>query len=132
MTHPMQGRSLSEVSHAIVESWSPETCHATPEFVAAGRPGDRTRGQCGTSALVLQDWLGGTLLVADVCVEGKLIGVHYWNRLPVGTEVDLTQDQFQPGETLSKPREVTRPPGLPRKGVDAYLLLASRVGTVLG
>jgi hypothetical protein len=46
-------------------------------------------GQCAVTALVVQDYLGGELLQSHV--QGIS---HYWNRLPDGTEVDLTRDQF--------------------------------------
>ena len=80
---------------------------------------------------MLQDCLGGDLLMADVCVDGKKIGVHYWNRLPEGTVIDLTSDQFQPGEELTDPCEVNRPPGPPKKGAEAYHLLSRRVQALL-
>ena len=46
-------------------------------------------GQCAVTALVVQDFLGGELIRAFVCGES-----HYWNRLPDGSELDLTADQF--------------------------------------
>jgi hypothetical protein len=125
-------RSLEDVQRAIVASWSPETAHATAEYMAAGREHDRSRGQCGTSALVLHDWLGGDLLVADVLAEGEVNGVHYWNRLPSGDEVDLTAGQFVPGEALGEARAAVRPAELPVHGREAYLLLRDRVASLLG
>lgn len=53
---------------------------------------DATRpetGQCAVTALIVQDHHGGDLLRAIVNGES-----HYWNRLPDGTEVDLTRAQF--------------------------------------
>lgn len=125
--------SIAQVVAAVTASWSAETCHATSEYVAAGRPGDGSRGQCGTTALVMQDLLGGELLVAQVQVNGSPDGVHYWNQLPGGREIDLTREQFSPAETLGDARQVDRTPGtLPRRGVDAYLLLRRRVAELLG
>lgn len=46
-------------------------------------------GQCAVTALIVQDHHGGDLLRAIVNGES-----HYWNRLPDGTEVDLTRAQF--------------------------------------
>ena len=46
-------------------------------------------GQCAVTSLVVQDFFGGDLLQSTV--QGVS---HYWNRLPDGTEVDLTRDQF--------------------------------------
>lgn len=125
--------SLDEVTVAVTASWSAETCHATSAYVAGGRPGDRSRGQCGTTALVLQDFLGGQVLVAQVYIDGRADGVHYWNRLPDGRQVDLTQTQFLPHEVLGVATEVTREPKtVPRRGFDAYLLLLTRVRRHLG
>lgn len=72
----MDTPSIEHVVAAVTASWSAETCHATSEYVAVGRPGDRSRGQCGTTALVLQDLLGGELLEAPVKVNGSTDGVH--------------------------------------------------------
>lgn len=46
--------------------------------------------QCAVTALVVQDYMGGELLRCKT-VEGDS---HYWNRLPDGEEVDLTEAQF--------------------------------------
>lgn len=70
---------LAEVGAAIVASWSAETRFASDEYMAAGRQGDPSRGQCGATALVLQDWLGGELLEANVMAGARRLGAHYWN-----------------------------------------------------
>ena len=45
-------------------------------------------GQCSSTALVVQDRLGGELLIAEVNeADGSRQGVHYWNRLPDGRVV---------------------------------------------
>jgi hypothetical protein len=58
---------------------------------------DRSQGeplvaihQSTTTALTINDLLGGELLVAEVLrADGSRQGVHWWNRLPDGTEIDL-------------------------------------------
>jgi len=127
----MSERSLDEVTAAIVGSWSHETCYARDDYVARGRCGDRSRGQCGTTALVLNDYLGGDLIVADVFVDGQKDGVHYWNRLPDGRVVDLTREQFRSNETLGTATVSKRPSGPPNKGLAQYTLLSNRVASVL-
>lgn len=60
-------------------------------------------GQCAVTALVVQDRLGGDLL--RTTVDGVS---HYFNRLPDGTELDLTRDQFPewaPTEVEPRSRE---------------------------
>jgi hypothetical protein len=47
--------------------------------------------QCAVTALVVQDLFGGELLRCWTC-EGDS---HYWNRLPDGSELDLTEEQFE-------------------------------------
>ena len=49
-----------------------------------------SRGQCDATALVIEGICGGEILVANVVGYGN----HYYNRLPDGTEIDLTADQF--------------------------------------
>jgi len=127
----MSEHTLAEVTVAIVASWSRETCYARDDYVERGRVGDRSRGQCGTTALVLNDFLGGDLIVADVFVDGQKDGVHYWNRLPDGRAVDLTVNQFQANEILGASSQLRRPPGPPNKGFAQYSLLRDRVARVL-
>jgi len=106
-------------------AWDADTCDPAD---LPWSPDSSSRGQCGVSALVLHDLLGGELLVADVTYEdGTRQGVHYWNRLPDGTEVDLTREQFAPHERVGDPQVVQRPPGPPRRCREQYELLAQRV-----
>lgn len=65
------------------------------------------------TALVLQEIFGGELLLADVLNEdGSRQGVHFWNRLAGGAEVDLTREQFKPSEIVQTPKVVDRPDDL--------------------
>jgi len=127
----MSESTLGEVTAAIAVSWSRETCYARDDYMERGRFGDKSRGQCGTTALVLNDYLGGDLVVADVFVDGQKDGVHYWNRLPDGRVVDLTREQFRSNETLGTSTVLNRPLGPPRKGLAQYSLLSNRVANVL-
>jgi hypothetical protein len=79
------------------------------------------------TALVVQDILGGDRVIAEVHVDGAQIGRHYWNRLPDGSEVDLTADQFRPGEEVVGGQVVARPPDAPRYHREQYELLRGRV-----
>ena len=83
--------------------------------------------------MAIHDLLGGELLIAEVLRrDGSRQGVHYWNRLPDGTELDLTREQFSSDELVQAPQVVMRPPGLPRRGADQYLRLRHRVCHTLG
>jgi hypothetical protein len=119
--------SLADVQRAVRMSWGPETAFASAGYLERA-PDRSSRGQCGTTALVVHDLLGGELLVAEVAVAGVVDGVHYWNRLPDGRCVDLTADQFLAGEVVLAPRVVERPgPPRPERARAAYVLLRDRV-----
>jgi len=119
--------TLAQIEGAVRRAWSADTTYASAEYLARA-PERRSRGQCGTTALVVNDLLGGDLLVADLLADGVRLGVHYWNRLPDGAEVDLTGDQLLDDETLQHIRVAVRPDGpLPAGGRAQYLLLRDRV-----
>jgi hypothetical protein len=75
-------------------------------------------------------WVGKSL-AAVVSRDGEPVGVHYWNQLPDGTEVDLTGDQFVRSESLSEQRVApTRPSDnefQAHPGYGSYLVLSQRV-----
>lgn len=132
---PSAARAATEVptlrvlDDAIRASWSIETCDPVDRH--EWTPANAARGQCGTTALVLSDLLGGVLLEAQVFRDGVQVEYHYWNRLPSGFDVDLTREQFSRGETFSEPVELhPQPPG-PVHG-PGYRLLAQRVHDLLG
>jgi len=79
------------------------------------------------TALVVQDVLGGDLILAEVHVDGIKVGHHYWNRLPDGSDADLTADQFRPEEDVVGGTVVVRPPDAPRRHREQYELLRGRV-----
>ena len=59
--------------------------------------------------------------------DGSRQGVHWWNRLPDGTEIDLTREQFASDELIQQPRVVQRPSGPPKRAAEQYLTLKHRV-----
>ena len=83
------------------------------------------------TALVVQDLLGGDLVLGEVYAGDTKVGHHYWNRLRDGSQVDLTAAQFHPGEVVTGGEVVPRPPGPPRRCREQYALLRSRVLTAL-
>jgi hypothetical protein len=68
---------------AIRDAWAADT--STDPAWSMDCP---ARGQCAVTALVIQDYLGGQLMRAEI--EGIS---HYWNRVS-GGDVDLTREQF--------------------------------------
>lgn len=118
--------TLDEVSRALRESWSPDTCD--PVDLPRWSQENHARGQCGSTALVVNDLCGGELIVAEVhWPDGSRQGVHYWNRLPDGSEVDLTRGQFVDGEVIRAGQVLMRPLGPPRRCREQYDLLRTRV-----
>lgn len=111
-------------------AWGPDTCE--PDTAQEWGPDNPARAQCGVTALVVQDLLGGDLIHGEVHVDGAKVGNHYWNRLPDGTETDLTGDQFLPGEEVVGGQVVVRPPDGPRRMREQYELLRERVFAGLG
>ena len=127
----MPAWTLSEVEAAVRSSWGPETSFASADYMARGA-GQPSRGQCGTTALVIQHLLGGDLMVADVEYEGRVEGVHYWNVTPGGVELDLTRDQFTPAESLTNQRRVATRRNPSTAGEQPFQLLRERVTAALG
>jgi hypothetical protein len=116
---------------AVRAAWALDTCDPVDaDDWSAANP---SRGQCGSTALVIHDLLGGELLIAEVVrSDGSRQGVHYWNLLPGGTELDLTREQFAGGEVIGQPRIVRRPAGLPSRCAEQYLTMRRRVFDALG
>lgn len=126
MVSGMAELTLDRVTPTLRSAWSVETCD--PVDVPDWHPGNPPRGQCGVTALVLHDYFGGELLVAEVeFAGGGRQGVHYWNRLPDGTELDLTREQFTDGEVIGVPAVAVRPAGPPTRCRTEYELLHTRV-----
>jgi len=117
--------TVEELRPVVRAAWGPDTCypHAREEW----RLDNPARDQCGMTALVVQDLLGGDLILGEVHVDGTKVGNHYWNRLQDGAEVDLTADQFLPEEVIVKGQVVDRPPDAPRRHRQQYELLRERV-----
>jgi hypothetical protein len=119
--------SLADIDRAIRASWAADTC--SPDDVARSpwTVENPSWGQCDVTALVLNDLLGGDLVVGEVNLGGERHGYHWWNRLPGGIEVDLTREQFHDGQVVTPGRTVERPPGPPPRRHREYLRLRQRV-----
>lgn len=117
---------LTDIEQAVRSSWSAETC--TPEFRSRWSPDNPARDQCGVTAMVLHDLLGGELIRGEVHVDGRRVDYHWWNRLGTGIEIDLTREQFGPEEIVTGGVVVPRPPVTEWRRLRAeYELLRDRV-----
>jgi hypothetical protein len=121
--------TLAEVEQVVRMSWGADTCD--PDDLADWRRDNPPRGQCGATALVLNDLFGGDLVLGEVRVAGERTGVHYWNRFGATVELDLTRGQFRPDEVVVGATIVPRPAGPPRRCRAQYELLRDRVLTHL-
>ncbi|MFH8931815.1 alpha/beta fold hydrolase [Streptomyces pristinaespiralis] len=123
----MAPHTLTGIENALRASWAADTC-SPDDLERAGWSGDNPAwGHCDITALVVHDLLGGDLVVGEVHLGGDQHGFHWWNRLPDGTEIDFTRDQFRLGQTVTAGRSVTRPAGPPRRRAEEYELLRDRV-----
>jgi len=66
-------------------------------------------------------------MFGEVYVGQTKVSNHYWNRLPDGSEVDFTADQFHPDEAVVGSQVRQRPPDAPRRCREQYELLRQRV-----
>jgi hypothetical protein len=120
-----------DIEAAVRAAWARDTCD--PVDADDWSLANPARGQCGTTALTVNDLLGGELLLAEVLhADGSRQGVHWWNRLPDGTEIDLTREQFTSHEVIQQPRAMPRPSEPPKRAAEQYLTLKHRVFDALG
>ncbi|GGX97104.1 YunG family protein [Streptomyces hiroshimensis] len=115
---------LTDIERAVRSSWGADTC--TPEYRSQWTPDNPARDQCGVTAMVLNDLLGGELIRGEVRVEGVQTDFHWWNRLGEGVEIDLTREQFTPEEIVTGGLVIPRPPEIKRLR-EEYELLRGRV-----
>jgi hypothetical protein len=128
---PVASEVHDDLEAAVRAAWALDTCD--PVDADAWSAANPSRGQCGSTALVIHDLLGGELLMAEVVRgDGSRQGVHYWNLLPDGTELDLTCEQFASDEVIQQPRVLPRPAGPPNRCAEQYLTMRHRVFDALG
>ena len=88
-----------ELIDAIHAAWSDETAAGDNDWSAT----NPAAGHCDVTALVVRESVGGDLRMAQVFRGGELSEYHFWNVLPDGTELDLTESQFDGSETFGEP-----------------------------
>lgn len=125
--------TLADLEVAIRAGWSAETCSPDDVERAPWTADNPAWGHCDITALVVQDLVGGELMVGEVWLDGEQQGFHCWNVLPGGIRIDLTREQFRRGQTVTPGRLMGKRPGgrLPRRW-EEYQLLRRRVIDRLG
>lgn len=97
---------IAFIESALRRAWSRETCS----------PGDRQRwtpenpsiGQCGATVAMLHKCMTEGRPVKGLKIMRAVVngfGSHYWLRLPDGTDIDLTRDQFPEGTRIPEGEE---------------------------
>ncbi|MFH8561902.1 hypothetical protein [Streptomyces sp. NPDC017988] len=81
---------LTDIERAVRRSWSADT--SPPTLRSRWSPDNPARGQCGVTAMVLDDLLGGELIRGEVQVDGRFRDYHWWNRIGQDVEPDLTRE----------------------------------------
>ncbi|MBU0959540.1 MAG: hypothetical protein KKB31_06345 [Nanoarchaeota archaeon] len=118
----------SFLERALEQSW----CKETSSFPNKWNTGNPALGQCAVTALVVNDYVDGEIVWAQVSVGDESIS-HYFN-LVDGEEVDLTRRQFPEGIII--PKGVPKTNGFKTtrdyilsypKTVERYELLKKRV-----
>jgi hypothetical protein len=121
--------TLADIEQAVRAAWDAETCDPVDLPWSTDNP---AKGQCGVTALVLNDLLGGDLMSAEVFYpDGTRQGWHTWNIFGPGYEVDLTLEQFREGEVVQPAQRIVRDPGPPRRDPQRYQRLRDRVMAAL-
>jgi len=86
---------LNTLEQAIRNSWD-ETTTSYPDDWTEDNP---AYGQCAVTALVVQDYMGGELVWANVTLPDGGTESHYLNLID-GKEIDLTKKQFPEGSDI--------------------------------
>jgi hypothetical protein len=107
------------LARVVAKCWSRDTSFDPDSWC----PENPAWGQCAVTALVVQDYLGGSLLF------GQVNGFqHYLNRLPGNIEYDLTKGQFGQIDKVSRVKQADRAYVLSyRQTLRRYGKLKSRV-----
>lgn len=121
--------TIGALARALRQSWNSDTC--APEGAATWNADNPAREQCITTVLVVHDVMGGELVRGEVHVAGERVDYHWWNRLPDGSDLDLTREQFADHEHVIGGATVARPNDGGRVA-QQYEVLRARVDAYMG
>lgn len=124
--------TLKEIEAALEASWAEDTCSPDDLERAGWSPANPAWGHCDVTALLLNDVFGGDLVHGKVFAGEQQQGLHWWNRLDSGLDLDLTRSQFQAGQRIVDAKPVKRPTDRQPRRYQEYLLLRKRVEACLG
>lgn len=105
----MNNPTLQQLTAALHEAWDEETGYAGAGVWTSDNP---ARGQCVSSSLVVQDYLGGKIVRYEVKGE-DVDETHYCNILEDETILDTTGQQYKvPVSMRPKPVDLQEYPSL--------------------
>ncbi|MEV6342771.1 hypothetical protein [Actinoplanes sp. NPDC051851] len=130
MTRTDTALTVGMLEPILRAAWGRDTCD--PHDLPHWHPANPERGQCGVTALVVQELIGGDLMLGEVFVGDDKVGHHWWNRLPDGTEIDLTAGQFFPTESVVGGEPHRPPADGPARCREQWTVLRDRVFAGLG
>ena len=119
---------LAAIQAAFEAAFALDTC--SPDDLPYWSAENPSRGHCVVASMVLNDLLGGQMVLAEVWRGDEQFGYHYWNRL-AGVDIDLTGGQFLPNEEVRNPRPVDRDPTRATQYDEQYVLFKARVSREL-
>jgi hypothetical protein len=117
--------AVDDLAAVLRDAWRADTA-----WIDDWHPRNPPRGQCGSTALVVQDVRGGTLMrgLVEETPEQQKPTVHYWNTLDIG-QLDLTWQQFPPSARIVLGEPVERADLLTSRWLtERYETLRARVG----
>jgi len=98
MNDKLDKDKIKKLEKAIKRSWDKKTCHPDVKVWSKKNP---SKGQCGVTALLIQEYLGGR-----IAFNKKLH--HVWNILSNKKEYDLTRKQFSNKTKIKKEGFISR------------------------
>jgi hypothetical protein len=119
--------SLAEIDAAVRASWAADTCSDDDAAREPWTSANPAWGHCDVTALVVNDLLGGDLLMGEVHLDGEPQGFHAWNSVGAGLEIDLTREQFTHGQLVTSGQVIARPEGRPVRRQAEYERFRARV-----
>lgn len=99
----MMNDDFQKLKEKLKTAWSKESSYE-PEKWTAENP---SYGQCAITACIVQDVLGGDIVVADYTQPDGVKGQHFFNMVS-GQCIDLTRDQFMPDTVIKEPHPSSR------------------------
>ena len=120
--------TLEALERVMKESWGADTCY--PPLVEQWSPENPALGQCAVTALIVQDFFGGSLAYCRPLHHYYNMGVPLVGHAPM---VDLTRSQFPADaiithdETRTREHVLGTEDAIRERTAERYRILSERV-----